>query len=98
MGKTLERDWPLRTAPRRFAASGNVVAGQLGSDLRASADAIRTAFDDALERLHETGRESAITALVGRIAWRFENVHRDIRNLAASLDSIPARLDEELSQ
>jgi hypothetical protein len=93
MGKTLERDGPVRALPRRFAASGNVVAGQIGSDLRESADAVRTAFDDALRRLHESDRESAVTALVGRIAWRFESIDRDIRNLAASLDPTPARLE-----
>ena len=89
MGKTLIKDRPVRAAPQPSAEGGVVVAAQVGSDLRVSADAMRTALDSALERLHESEGETSLTALVERIARRFRNIHRDIGDLASSLDSPP---------
>ena len=89
MDKTLIEDRPVRTAPRSSAASGAVVAAQVGSDLRTSADAMRTALDDALCRLHESEGETSLTALVERIAGRFRNIHREIGDLASSLELPP---------
>ena len=89
MGKILIEDRPVHAAPRSFAASGGVVAAQVGSDLRESADAMRTALNVALCRLHESEGETSLTALVERIAGRFRNIHRDIGDLASSLESPP---------
>ena len=75
-------------SPRKGGGDG--VAHQVASDLRHSADAMKIALDRALLRLEAIDAESSLTALVGRIAGRFREVHRDISGLASDLRSAPA--------
>ena len=86
------------TSDSRSFARRDGVADQLGSDLRASADAVRTALDDALQRLRKIEGESALTVLIGRIARRFRHVYPDIDDLASRLESRSAGEEEVLDQ
>jgi hypothetical protein len=56
-------------------------------DLRDSADAMLTSFNDVLLRLQKVEAGSDLTDTVARIARRFADVHRDIIGLVSSLES-----------
>ena len=87
MNKSPETERRARELAPRRGAGGNSAAHQVGSDLRQSADAMKKALDRALVNLESIDAESAFTALIGRMATRFRDVHRDISGLASELRS-----------
>lgn len=60
---------------------------RIRSDLRDSADAMLTSFNDVLLRLQTAEAGSGLTDTVARIARRFEEVHREIIGLLSSLET-----------
>jgi hypothetical protein len=77
---------PGREASRPPADDGTDL--RIRTDLRHSADAMLSSFNDVLLRLQAVEPGSDLTDSVARIARRFEDVHRDIIGLVSQLEAI----------
>ena len=95
--KSRDRGRRVRSPSRqRVARDAGVLAVQVGSDLRESAHALRSALDAAVAQLSALDSESAVTIALGRIAEQFHQVHDDISAVVSNLASTPAAEREVL--
>jgi hypothetical protein len=69
------------------APADDGINARIRSDLRLSADAMLSSFNDVLVRLEAVDAGSDLTDTVARIARRFEGVHREIIGLVSSLET-----------
>ena len=75
------------TTPESQAEAESSRNERIRCDLRDSANAMLTSFNDVLLRLQTAEAGSGLTDTVARIARRFEEVHRDIIGLLSSLET-----------